>query len=204
MKNLSKMVMMLTGGVLSISLSVVTDIKPSVAQTCNVYGCSQPGAGDCNVYGCPKPGAGACNVYGCSQPGAGDCNVYGCPKPGAGACNVYGCPAAPQGSSPPPSGSSQNATASDRRNFTIFNKNSQTITNLYVSSTDINSWGRDILPGVLSSGSSIPVTFSDGSERCLYDVMVVYRDKTYDRGRHNLCQTPSINYTGSGGDYAPK
>ena len=164
---------------------------PSVAQTCNPFGCSQPGAGACNPFGCPKPGAGACNPF-------------GCPNPGASPCTPFGCPASPQNSSAPPSSTPPNAATPDRRNFTVYNNTEQTIIELYVSSTDSNSWGSDIMSGVLRSGSSTVVTFSNRSERCIYDVKAVYRDRTYDTVRSNLCKTPSINFTGSGGDYAPR
>jgi hypothetical protein len=38
---------------------------PSAAQTCNTFGCSQPGAGACNPFGCPNPGASPCTPFGC-------------------------------------------------------------------------------------------------------------------------------------------
>jgi hypothetical protein len=161
---------------------------PSIAQTCNVYGCSKPGAGECNVYGCPEPGAQACNVYGCPKPGAPECNVYGCP---------------PASNTPPPP-TVQSTPSSDRRNFSITNNTSQTIIRLYVSKPDSKSWGENILEGVVPSGGSAKVTFSNNSELCMYDVKAVYADKTYDQKRHNLCTTAIVDYTGTGGDYAPK
>jgi len=78
--------------ILSAAVPLLVEIQPSTAQTCNVYGCSQRGAGACNPYGCPNPGAGTCNPYGCPKRGAVSCNPYGCPNPGAGTCNPYGCP----------------------------------------------------------------------------------------------------------------
>jgi hypothetical protein len=77
MKNLSKMAMVLAAGVLSTSLAFVTDIKSSTAQTCNPFGCSQPGAGACNPFGCPNPGANPCTPFGCPPSPAG----YGSNKP---------------------------------------------------------------------------------------------------------------------------
>lgn len=55
----------LTIGVLSASLPLFVQIEHSVAQTCNAFGCSQPGAGACNPFGCPNPGAGPCTPFGC-------------------------------------------------------------------------------------------------------------------------------------------
>jgi hypothetical protein len=120
-------------------------------------------------------------------------------------CNPFGCPASPQDSSAPPSSRPPNAATPDRRNFTVYNNTRQTVIELYVSSTDSDSWGSDIMSGVfLPSGSSTAVTFSNRSNRCIYDVKAVYRDRTYDTVRSNLCKTPSINFTESGGDYAPR
>lgn len=164
---------------------------PSTAQSCNVFGCSQPGAAACNPFGCPSQGA-------------GECNPFGCPNPGASACTPFGCPASPQRSSEPPPSSTQNAPASDRRNFVAYNKTNQTITALYLSPTDSNSWGGNILSDVLRSESYTRVTFSDNSERCVYDLKAVYGDKTYDRNRFNLCETTTVEFTGNGGDYTPK
>jgi hypothetical protein len=55
----------LTIGVLSVALPLLGHTQPSVAQTCNVFGCSQPGAGACNPFGCPNPGANPCTPFGC-------------------------------------------------------------------------------------------------------------------------------------------
>ncbi|NJK65896.1 MAG: hypothetical protein HC849_00165 [Oscillatoriales cyanobacterium RU_3_3] len=55
----------LTIGVLSVALPLLGHAQPSVAQTCNVFGCSQPGADACNPFGCPNPGAAPCTPFGC-------------------------------------------------------------------------------------------------------------------------------------------
>lgn len=98
----------------------------------------------------------------------------------------------------------QNVFAQDRRDFIVYNSNRLTITQLYVSPTNTQNWGRDILPGTLRSGSYTTVFFSDRSNRCVYDVMAVYQNGTYDVGRVNACQTVVINFSGDGGDYAPR
>ena len=127
--------------ILSAAVPLLVEIQPSTAQTCNVYGCSQRGAGACNPYGCPNPGAGTCNPYGCPKRGAVSCNPYGCPNPGAAACNPYGCPASPQNSNRP-----ARFPASARRNKVVYNRNSRPITGLYVVPTNSESWGCNILP----------------------------------------------------------
>lgn len=144
-----------------------------------------------------------CNPFGCSQPGAAACNPFGCPNPGASECTPFGCPASPQGSSQPPSSNTQNTFASDRRNFILYNNTSQTLTGLYISPTNSKSWGDNILSKVVSSESSAKITFSNTSNRCVYDVKVTYRDRTYDRGRYNLCKITSLEFIGDGGEYAP-
>jgi len=55
----------LTIGILGATLSLLGQIQPSIAQTCNAFGCSQPGAGACNPFGCPNPGAAPCTPFGC-------------------------------------------------------------------------------------------------------------------------------------------
>lgn len=100
--------------------------------------------------------------------------------------------------------SAQTASAFDRRDFVAHNSNSLTITQLYVYPPNASTMGPDILPGVLPSGSYTTVFFSVPSNRCVYDVMAVYRDGTYDVGRRNLCRTWGVNFYGDGGDYASR
>lgn len=51
--------------ILGAALPLLAEIQPSAAQTCNVFGCSQPGASACNPFGCPNPGAAPCSPFGC-------------------------------------------------------------------------------------------------------------------------------------------
>ncbi|MBW4619976.1 MAG: hypothetical protein KME17_11555 [Cyanosarcina radialis HA8281-LM2] len=98
----------------------------------------------------------------------------------------------------------QDATAGDRRNFLIYNFNQQAIVRFYIAPTNSNSWGRDTLYGILASNSSGRVDFYDNSNRCVYDVMAVYLDGSYDTGRYNFCQISYIYFYGYGGDYFPR
>jgi hypothetical protein len=50
----------------------------------------------------PAAVAQTCNPFGCSKPGAAACNPFGCPNPGAGECTPFGCPPSPAPSAPPP------------------------------------------------------------------------------------------------------
>lgn len=50
---------------LGLCVSFISIQESALAQVCNVFGCSQPGAGECNPFGCPNPGAGECTPFGC-------------------------------------------------------------------------------------------------------------------------------------------
>jgi hypothetical protein len=78
----------------------------SLAKYAQILGISLFGVGFIHIINPDYVAAQSCNVFGCSQPGAGECNPFGCPNPGAGACTPFGCPPSPTGSSNP-SGNSQ-------------------------------------------------------------------------------------------------
>ncbi|MCF4967131.1 hypothetical protein [Nostoc sp. CMAA1605] len=99
---------------------------------------------------------------------------------------------------------SQQASAIDIRDFSIYNSNELTIVGLYVSSQYSQYWGSNILNYALLKGESTRVNFHDDSDQCVYDVKAVYSNGTYDFGRYNLCTTYFMNYYGYGGDYTPR
>lgn len=72
--------------------------------------------------------------------------------------------------------SAQDARA-DQRDFTLYNESSLTIVHVYVSASDDNDWGEDILGrDVLMPGESVDILFSrfDGEAgKCFYDIKVV-------------------------------
>jgi hypothetical protein len=82
-----------------------------------------------------------CNFYGCSAPGAGECNVYGCPNPGAAPCNFHGCPAAPPINNSLPSANS----AQSSRSFQVVNNSGVEIYYLYASPAGQDDWSNDVL-----------------------------------------------------------
>jgi len=41
--------------IFSVGLANFSVPKASLAQVCNIWGCSAPGAGECTIYGCPAP-----------------------------------------------------------------------------------------------------------------------------------------------------
>ena len=63
----------------------------------------------------------------------------------------------------------------DPRDFTLSNNSSVDLAYVYVSPSDANDWGDDIMgTGILSSGQAADVSFAkfDGSS-CNYDIKVV-------------------------------
>jgi hypothetical protein len=58
--------------------------------------------------------------------------------------------------------------------FNVVNRSGRTITELYVSSAQVNSWGSDLLgSNVLAQGRSFPVRLPSG--QCVNDIRVVYQ-----------------------------
>jgi hypothetical protein len=88
----------------------------------------------------------------------------------------------------------------DPRNFTVVNNSSLTITHLYVSTTDTQSWEEDILgKDVLGPGESWDITFSkydgDGG-KCLYDIKAVGKEGQEGvQYKLNLCEITTFTWT---------
>lgn len=93
------------------------------------------------------------------------------------------------------SGFNAQLARADHLNFTLYNETSKSIYSLYVSAARSNTWGPDILGnGVLNSGEYTRITFPNqtSDSPCIYDVKVVFEDRTTSVNRHNLCQIDSI------------
>ncbi|HEY9647818.1 MAG TPA: hypothetical protein V6C88_15690 [Chroococcidiopsis sp.] len=70
----------------------------------------------------------------------------------------------------------QTALAS-KDNFVVNNDTRANMVELYLSPSNRNSWDSNVLSGVLRSGQSTRVSFSDPSPQvCLYDIMAVFAD----------------------------
>jgi len=86
----------------------------------------------------------------------------------------------------------------DVRDFTLINGSRTTITNLYVSPTSHDSWGRDWLgSSVLAPNRSVTLNFySDVNPgECLYDLRIRSSDGGDTlRNRVNLCTTSSLTF----------
>lgn len=109
-----------------------------------------------------------CNVFGCSQPGAGACNPFGCPNPGAGECTPFGCPASPPTNSNN-SNSSQSSPNNSSRSFTIINNTNQAIQALFLSPATDSNWGANDINGNLLSGNSVSFRLTGD---CRWDLLV--------------------------------
>ena len=78
--------------------------------------------------------------------------------------------------------------------FTLYNVSGRSIHNLYVTPAN-EPYCRDVLGrGVLLSGESTRITFpgQNSSSPCLWDVKVVYSDRTYAENRFDLCAEGKI------------
>jgi hypothetical protein len=83
----------------------------------------------------------------------------------------------------------------DQRDFTLVNRSSQTIRNVYVSASDHRSWEEDVLGSdVLLSGRRLNIRFSGGGG-CIYDLRIVTMSGSEaTRYGMNLCTTTTVTY----------
>ncbi len=92
----------------------------------------------------------------------------------------------------------------DQRDFTVINNNDLVVEQLYVSSANSKSWGRNLLgSNILESQELFDVQFNNRSNQCSYDIKAVYEDGSYDQIQEDLCSTGSVEFYGNGGDYQP-
>jgi hypothetical protein len=125
----------------------------------------------CNSFGCSAPGASSCNAFGCSAPGASPCNAFGCPAPGAGPCGAFGCPSPPTvNTNPNPSASSPQTN----RSFQIINNTGVELYYFYASPAGQNSWSNDVLGNsTLPNGQAWSLRLIRG---CQYDFQAQTED----------------------------
>ncbi|RYY26176.1 MAG: hypothetical protein EOP62_11920 [Sphingomonadales bacterium] len=69
------------------------------------------------------------------------------------------------------------AQAQDQRNFVLINGTGRTISELYISPTNENSWEEDVL-GVdtLAELEKTAIHFADAVDECVYDLKIVHDD----------------------------
>lgn len=63
--------------------------------------------------------------------------------------------------------------------FTLVNKTGYTLDSIYVSPNDTKEWGDDIMgKDVVKDGEEVKITFHPKADASIYDLKVVYDDKT--------------------------
>ena len=73
--------------------------------------------------------------------------------------------------------------------FNLSNASSLNLQELYVSASDADAWGEDILGrDVLASGEAGDVTISDGRDVCSYDMRFVMDNGNTIEGAADLCE----------------
>lgn len=87
--------------------------------------------------------------------------------------------------------------SADKSNFWVYNNSSITVNELYVSSSNRDSWDNDILgQNVLPTGSSIQVVFGDNSpSNCLYDIRAVFSNgQVLEDYQINVCNNTDYTF----------
>ena len=84
--------------------------------------------------------------------------------------------------------------------FTLANRGSLPITELYATIPGVTNWGADRMARFsLSPGVTMPIRLP-ADAGCLYDLRVVYADgRTEERRRINTCQVDSLGFPGARG-----
>lgn len=77
--------------------------------------------------------------------------------------------------------------------FNLSNESSLNLQELYVSASDADAWGEDILGrDVLASGEAGDVTISDGRDVCSYDMRFVMDNGSTIEGSADLCENSAF------------
>jgi len=95
------------------------------------------------------------------------------------------------------------ARAQSDPSFNIVNRSGQAIQELYVSSSQLNTWGQDILgSAVLENGRSFPVRLPSG--QCVNDIRVVYNGgRSEERRSLDTCPLNEVVFGQQGAAAAP-
>ena len=77
--------------------------------------------------------------------------------------------------------------------FRLNNRSGQTINEVYVSSSEVSSWGQDRLGAdVLPAGRTLTIRLPNG--QCVNDIKVVFANgRTLERMRVNTCNITDYN-----------
>ncbi len=88
----------------------------------------------------------------------------------------------------------QSAHAEDLE-FTLHNQSSSPITEFYVESTELKTWGDNILTETINPGESATVTIADGKTTCTYGIRGTFSDgAAVEEEDLNLCELGSYTY----------
>jgi hypothetical protein len=95
---------------------------------------------------------------------------------------------------------SPHQTLADPRDFTLINGSQVTIQEVYVSSSDVQSWQADVLGNdVLPPGQRVNITFPGtdaDAGKCMYDIRVVGPNGAEGRMTGvNLCTTTTVTFS---------
>jgi hypothetical protein len=87
------------------------------------------------------------------------------------------------------------AASAGKQNFTLENNTGYTIDEVYVSPTNVNDWQEDVLgQDTLDDGQSVDITFHRSEPGCIWDLKVVYDDKSSASWtKFNLCTISEIS-----------
>ncbi|HEX2786894.1 MAG TPA: hypothetical protein VHP32_03245 [Ignavibacteria bacterium] len=84
------------------------------------------------------------------------------------------------------------------QNFSMTNNTGMTLIDVFISPSDSDSWGPDVIPkDMILDGETFDFTFTDVSaEQCMWDIMFTADDgvKYYMKGV-NLCEITTITLT---------
>lgn len=86
------------------------------------------------------------------------------------------------------------ASAQSLQDFQLVNRTGYTIDEVYVSPSNQNSWGDDLMgDDTLEEGQVLNVRFPRGADVCSFDIKVVYDDEETAEFRGvNLCQVSRV------------
>lgn len=80
--------------------------------------------------------------------------------------------------------------------FALINNSTANLQELYVSASETDSWGDDILGrDVLAAGENGDVTITDGMATCAYDLRFVMDNGNTIEGSADLCTTNEFTIT---------
>jgi hypothetical protein len=80
--------------------------------------------------------------------------------------------------------------------FTLHNNTGRTMKALFVSQSDKDTWGPDILNGNLATGADVKVSWTHGETECNWDVRGEFEDGTYAEVKNvDFCTVNEVTFT---------